>query len=76
IGFDRGGGTFPELGGSSSPVAGEPPSAGPDPAAARSVADVWGDRVGLLYLSFTLGALALCLTPRLTLPARLPGARS
>lgn len=76
IGFDEGSGAFPDLGGPSSPVTGQPPSIAPDPGGTRSVADVWGDRVGLLYLSFTLGALALCLTPRLTLPARLPGARS
>ena len=29
--------------------------------------------MALLYLSFTLTALALCLAPRLTLPARFPG---
>jgi hypothetical protein len=42
----------------------------------RSISNDWGDRLGLLYLSFTLGVLALCLTPKLTLPARLPGAPS
>jgi hypothetical protein len=33
---------------------------------------LFGSRLGLLYLSFTLVSLALCIAPRLTLPARLP----
>jgi hypothetical protein len=71
-----GGGTFDGL----PPLTTTPdgsPTAGPDEAAAgplRPISDRFADRMGLLYLSFTLGALALCLTPRLTLPARLPGA--
>jgi hypothetical protein len=40
------------------------------------ISDRLADRMLFIYLSFTLGALALCLTPRLTLPARFPGARS
>jgi hypothetical protein len=30
----------------------------------------------LLYLSMMFAALALCIVPRLTVPARLPGPRS
>ena len=30
----------------------------------------------LLYLAFGFAVLGLCLVPRLTLPARLPGTRS
>ena len=41
----------------------------------RSVVDTFGGRVGLLYLSFGLTVLGLCLVPRFTLPARLPGLR-
>lgn len=72
-----GSGSFPDLGPSGGP--GSPDGAtvtgGPrGPATGGLISDDWGDRVGLLYLAFTLGALALCLTPRLTLPARLPGA--
>jgi len=38
------------------------------------LADLFADRMAFLYLSFTLTALALCLAPKLTLPARFPGA--
>ena len=34
--------------------------------------DLFADRLRLLYLALTLGVLALCVTPRLALPARLP----
>jgi hypothetical protein len=39
----------------------------------RSLGDGFDDRIGLLYLAFAFMVLALCLVPRLTLPARLPG---
>jgi hypothetical protein len=39
------------------------------------VDELFADRLELLYLSFTLAALALCIAPRLTLPARFPGSR-
>ena len=41
-----------------------------------SVVDTFGGRMGLLYLAFALTVLGLCIVPRLTLPARLPGPRS
>lgn len=34
--------------------------------------ELLADRMRLLYLGFTLAALALCIAPRLSLPARLP----
>lgn len=46
------------------------------PRLARSIVDLFGGRVALLYLSFTLAALALCLSPRFLTPARLPAARA
>jgi hypothetical protein len=39
-----------------------------------SVLGIDPGRIKFLYLSFTLVALALCISPRLTLPHRLPGA--
>jgi hypothetical protein len=42
----------------------------------RSLGDGFDDRLGMLYLAFAFMVLALCLAPRLTLPARLPGSRS
>jgi hypothetical protein len=39
----------------------------------RSVADLFDDRLGLLYLAMCFAALGLCIVPRLTVPARLPG---
>jgi len=39
----------------------------------RRVVDTFGGRMGLLYLAFGLSVLGLCLMPRFTLPARLPG---
>ena len=58
-------------------------AAPPTPAAAgsasqqllRRVVDTFGGRLGLLYLAFGFAVLGLCLVPRLTLPARLPGAQ-
>jgi hypothetical protein len=42
----------------------------------RRVVDKFGGRMGMLYLAFGLSVLGLCLVPRFTLPARLPGLRS
>lgn len=60
-----------------------PPSAPADDVAlpdtkeqlARSLGGLFGDRIGLLYLSLMFAALGLCIVPRLTVPARLPGPR-
>ena len=41
----------------------------------KLVADRFGGRMGLLYLAFAFTVLGLCIVPRLTLPARLPGIR-
>lgn len=68
-------------GGVTTPTAGAAPTTAPvgsdtDPdAEPASFLDDGGfaDRMALLYLSFTLTALALCLSPRLTLPARFGG---
>lgn len=43
------------------------------PEVATLIDDLLPDRIALLYLSFTLAALACCIAPRLTLPHRLPG---
>ena len=53
-------------------VAGDEQAASPTQRAVGFVDDLFSDRLRLLYLAFTLAALALCLAPRLTLPARLP----
>lgn len=69
-------------GGSSTPAAPSasmPTTSAATPAAAEPAGfldDLFADRLGFLYLSFTLTALALCLAPRLSLPARLPAARA
>jgi hypothetical protein len=42
----------------------------------RTLTDPFDDRLGLLYLAFALTVLGLCILPRLTLPARLPGSSS
>jgi hypothetical protein len=60
------------------PPAGDVPTARPPstPATPRLqpiASGLLADRVRLLYLCFTLAGVALCLTPRLTLPARLGG---
>ena len=39
----------------------------------RSVTDLFGGRMGLVYLAFMFTVLGLCLLPRFTLSARLPG---
>lgn len=46
------------------------------PRLARSLGgDVFGDRIGLVYLALVLAVLGLCIAPRLTVPARFPGPR-
>ena len=40
---------------------------------ARLLGGIFGDRLTLVYLALVLSVLALCIVPRLTLPARLPG---
>ncbi|MBA2609898.1 MAG: hypothetical protein H0U92_13230 [Actinobacteria bacterium] len=42
-------------------------------ALASNVANNFGGRLGLLYLAMVLSVLALCISPRLALTARLPG---
>lgn len=41
----------------------------------RRIVDTFGGGLALLYVAFSLAVLGLCLLPRLTLPARLPGLR-
>ena len=59
--------------------ASDPTGTGGDPSSEqqylRRVVDTFGGRLGMLYLAFGFAVLGLCLVPRLTLPARLPGAR-
>ncbi|MCU1380357.1 MAG: hypothetical protein JWN29_3340 [Acidimicrobiales bacterium] len=45
------------------------------PVLRAALSDLVVDRLRLLYLAFTLVGIALCLTPRFTLPARFPAAR-
>jgi hypothetical protein len=83
-----GGSSAPPRGSSGSGGAGTPSPTGaaaptPGPAAVAPeteptgfLDDGFADRMALLYLSFTLSALALCLAPKLTLPARFSGARA
>lgn len=47
-----------------------------DTGGGRSIADLFEDRLGLVYLALALAALGLAIAPRFALPARLPGARS
>jgi hypothetical protein len=61
-----------------SDVGSPPPAAeaGADrPVLRAALSDLVVDRLRLLYLAFTLVGIALCLTPRFTLPARFPAAR-
>jgi hypothetical protein len=71
-----------DLGGTGGLDLGQAPNPSPTPPAVtppsgnhlvRSLSDGFDDRLGLLYLAFAFMVLALCLVPRLTLPARLPG---
>ena len=43
-----------------------------EPEPAGFLEDLFAERLAFLYLSFTLTAMALCLAPRFSLPARLP----
>lgn len=69
------GGSPPDLGGGATPppASGEEaaPPRGPIRAAART--DLFDGRLELLYAAFAFAVLALCCTPRLAVPARLPG---
>ena len=67
---------FPDLP-TETPTAPTPESPGPvDSDGRRSIADIFEDRLGLVYLALALAALGLAIAPRFALPARLPGARS
>jgi hypothetical protein len=57
-------------------VAAPPTTSPPAPELIRSLTDLFGGRMGLLYLAFSFAVLGLCVAPRLTLPARFPGPRS
>ncbi|MGQ0830400.1 MAG: choice-of-anchor P family protein [Microthrixaceae bacterium] len=43
---------------------------------ARSIGGIFGDRLGLLYLSLAFAVLGCCVAPAFTLPARFPGRSS
>jgi len=43
---------------------------------ARSLGGVFGDRIGLLYLSLMFAVLACCIAPGFTVPSRFPGRSS
>lgn len=43
---------------------------------ARSMGGVFGDRLGMLYLSMMFAVLACCIAPGLTVPSRFPGRSS
>jgi len=60
---------------------GTPPAVSPDdpgsrPQLTRALPDLFGDRLGLVYLSLMFAVLGLCIAPRLFTPARLPGPSS
>ncbi len=58
---------------SARPAAPERPA---DEELARFIGGLFGDRIGLVYLAMCFAVLALCVAPRITLPARLPGPRT
>ena len=68
--------SFPEL----PPPDGSPGTVGnPGPVdtdGSRSIADIFDDRLGLVFFALALTVLGLAIAPRFALPARLPGARS
>lgn len=71
-GFDAGGQV--DLGPTAAPPADRTaPDATRPPQLVRSLTDPFGGRVGFVYLSFMFTVLGLCLLPRFTLSARLPG---
>jgi hypothetical protein len=49
------------------------PAAPADAPVVDAITDLFADRLKLLYLAFTLAGLAICIAPRMALPARLPG---
>jgi hypothetical protein len=79
-GGGAGGGSGGPTGGASTPppTAAPPTTAAPvaDAAPTSFLDDLFAERLAFLYLSFTLTAMALCLAPRLSLPARLPSSRA
>lgn len=64
-----GGGIAPTVPASAPPTT---VAAVPEPEPAGFLEDLFAERLAFLYLSFTLAAMALCLAPRFSLPARLP----
>ncbi len=82
-GFDPGSGAFdaptPVLGDTAAPVA-TPGASGPRTSErtqlARSLGGLFGDRIGLIYLSLMFAVLGCCVAPGLTVPARFPGRHS
>jgi hypothetical protein len=75
--FDGGAGgdlSLPDLPAAPStpPASPDGPSASP-PQLTRALEDLFGDRLGLVYLSLMFAVLGLCIAPRLFTPARLPG---
>ena len=83
-GFDTGGGfdsggdfVLPDLvAAPPAAPASEPTAAAPDQELVRSVVDLFGDRLGLVYLALMFATLGLCVVPGFAVPARLPGPRS
>jgi hypothetical protein len=69
------GGALPDLGSGSAPPAEGPTSPPPVERRASTLTDLFDGRLELLYAAFAFAVLALCLTPRLAVPARLPGPR-
>jgi hypothetical protein len=69
------GGDLPDLGDPAAPSAPVVPVPG-STGRAGFVTDLFDGRLELLYAAFALAVLALCLTPRLAVPPRLPGPRS
>lgn len=70
VGVGGGGGGVTAAPTTAAPVPPATTVAEPEPAGFLD--DLFAERLGFLYLSFTLAALALCLAPRFSLPARLP----
>ena len=73
-GGTTGGATSPAGGAGTAPAAA--PAAPEAEVTADPIRDLFADRLKLLYLAFTLAGFAICLAPRMALPARLPGPTS
>ena len=72
--FDQGSTGFADVAAPPSGTASRPtPDSPPAQQLVRSLTDPFGGRMGLVYLSFMFTVLGLCLLPRFTLSARLPG---